>query len=69
MTRYRSTLTHDLEDMDRNGVRAHERLQVLESREEALHTEMDERKEKMRALGEDLSKWKEEHADKVEQRK
>ena len=66
---YRMTLVHDLEEMQHGMIREGERLSRLEEREQAVRGEMDERKERMRVLGEDITKWKEEHSEKVERRK
>ncbi|KAF8578490.1 structural maintenance of chromosome protein 3 [Ramaria rubella] len=66
---YRASLTIDLEGRRDTMDRDKGKLAGLEEREQAVTAEMEERKEKMRILGEDLAKWKETHADKVEQRK
>jgi structural maintenance of chromosome 3 (chondroitin sulfate proteoglycan 6) len=66
---YRQTLEHDLEEMRDSMDRERERLTRLEDREQSVTAEMNERKEKLRVLGEDIAKWKEEHSEKVERRK
>ena len=60
---------HDLEEMGDSMTRERDRLTRLDAREQAVIAEMNERKEKMRVLGEDIAKWKEEHSEKVERRK
>lgn len=66
---YRTTLAHDLEEM-RDGIgQERERLDQLEEREQALTAEMNGRKEKIRNLGDDVAKWKEEQSEKMERRK
>jgi hypothetical protein len=46
-----------------------EKLLGIEAREQAVITEMEERKEKMRVLSDNLVKLKEVHGERVEQRK
>jgi structural maintenance of chromosome 3 (chondroitin sulfate proteoglycan 6) len=66
---YRETLTHDLEEMRHSIDQERVRLSHLEDRENAVRADMNERKERMGVLGEDIAKWKEEHSEKVERRK
>lgn len=66
---YHATLLRDLEEMGDSMNQGRDRLARLDEREQAVNAEMNERKDKMRVLGEDISKWKEEHSEKVERRK
>lgn len=66
---YRARLAQDLEGMRENVAKDKHKLRGIEAREQAVAVEMEERKEKMRVLGDDLAKLKGYHGEKVEQRK
>jgi len=66
---YHARLTQDLEDMRDATQRDAQRLATVEAREAAVNSEMEERKEKLRVLGEELASLKEIQSEKVEKRK